>query len=166
MPNFVPVLRRAGLIPALLCLTGLAASISPPTAAATAAAGDDAAHATITARLKDFMNRYEQNDQDGVVALIDKSEFTMLGGPGEKVTDAAGLKAFMTRNFQQWQAARFTDIRDIDIRVGKDVATAWYQFTFAAGDQPPLPIRVVTTWRKSGKEWLLTQCASWVVQAQ
>lgn len=155
------VSRRAGLISALVCLATLAGFSSP------ARAGNDAAaHAAVIARVKDFMNRYEQNDQDGVMAMVDKREITVIAGPGEKVTSIDGFRAFMTRNFQQWQTARFTDIRDLDVRVGKDLATAYFLFTFAAADQPGLPIRVSLTWRKDGKEWLLTQCASAPLQGQ
>ena len=56
--------------------------------------------------------------------------------------------------------------RDLDVRVGKDLATAHFLFTFAAADQRALPIRVTLTWRKRGKEWSLMQCASWALTGQ
>ncbi len=100
------------------------------------------------------------------MAMVDKREFTLIAGPGETVTSVDAFRAFMTRNFQQWRTASFTDLRDLDVRVGKDLATAYYLFTFAGADQPTLPIRVATTWRKVGKEWFLTQCASWALGGQ
>jgi ketosteroid isomerase-like protein len=169
MNEVAPMLRRiafsprTGLAAALLCLAMLLGGFVP---GAQAASVDDEARAAILVRVKEFLNLYERNDQGGVVAMIDAREFSILGDTGERFTTTEQLKGMMARSFGNWVEPKFTDLRDVDVRVGKDLATAHFLFTFQTSDQPAMPIRVVTTWRKEGKVWNLTQCASWVMQAR
>ena len=152
-------LSRLTIIAFISLLPACATTSAPPAAAPSALV----ARAAVMTRLQDFMNRYEQNDQAGVIALLDKREFTILGGSiMEKARTPDEVKALMTRSFEMWKSARFTDIRDIDPRVGTDLATVSFLFSFTGGDGYTIPIRVVTAWRKDAGEWYLTQCASWM----
>jgi hypothetical protein len=105
-----------------------------------------------------LLDRYARNDQAGVIALLDPERITILGtGFNEKVQSAADLRALMDRDFAQWQSAKFTDVRDVDLRSDGALATAYFTVTFSAGTGPTLPLRMFTTWRKVDGEWLLTQ---------
>jgi hypothetical protein len=153
-------MRIARWLP-LVAVVFVAACTTAPAAKSSA---DDEAH--VVARVHDLMNKYEANDQAGVVALLD-TKITILGSaPTESFHSADEIKALMTRDFGQWGKARFTDIRAMDVRVGRDLATAWFVFSFQVGDQPSLPIRLATTWHKRDGEWYLTQSASNVMTAQ
>ena len=66
----------------------------------------------------------------------------------------------MDRDFQQWGTAAFSDVRDMDVRVGNDLATAIFTVNFSMSSGPSLPLRLSTTWHKINGEWMLTQSAS------
>jgi len=115
----------------------------------------------IARRVQLLLDRYSRNDQAGVVAMLDPETFTMLGTSfNEKVRSQSELRAFMDRDFAQWQSASFTDARDFDVRSDGTLATAYFVVTFKAGSGPTLPVRLTTTWHKVDGEWLLTQSSS------
>jgi hypothetical protein len=124
-----------------------------------------AEEARVTARVQELLNKYEANDQAGVIALLD-GKVTILGSAlTETIRTPEQLKALMSRDFAQWGKARFTNVHDMDVRVGKDLATAWLVFSFQVVEQPSIPIRLTTTWRKRDGEWYLTQSANSVMTA-
>jgi hypothetical protein len=136
----------------------LAACASVPPAAKVDPA---AAEAAVKQRVDLLLSRYARNDQVGLIALLDPQKFTMLGTNfNEKISSPAELRSMMDRDFQQWQTVSITDVRDMDVRVGSDLATAVFAMTFSLGTGPTLPVRLCTTWRKVKGEWLLTQSAS------
>jgi hypothetical protein len=119
--------------------------------------------ARVTARVQELLNKYETNDQAGVIALLD-TKITILGSAlTESIRTPDELKALMSKDFAQWGKTRFTDVRNMDVRVGADLATAWFLFSFQVGDQPSIPIRLATTWHKRDGEWYLTQSANSVM---
>jgi hypothetical protein len=137
--------------------------ISACATAPTTSAANEEAH--VTARVQELLNKYEANDQAGVLALLD-SKITILGSDlTETIRTPEQLKALMSRDFSQWGKARFTNVHDMDVRIGNDLATAWCVFSFQIGDQPSIPIRLATTWHKRGGEWYLTQSANSVMTA-
>ena len=145
-----------------VCLIGvvllLAACVSAPAARPVDPA---AAEKAVTQRVDLLLSRYARNDQVGVIALLDPQRFTMLGTNfNEKVSSPAELRSMMDRDFQQWGTAAISDVRDMDVRVGNDLATAVFTLTFSAGSGPSLPVRLCTTWHKVNGEWMLTQSAS------
>lgn len=144
---------------AAACL--LAACAAAP---ATKSTGDESGH--VQARVQELLKTYAANDQAGVTALLD-SPFTMLGSQiSEKIDTPAQLKALMSADFKQWGSARISNVRDMDVRVGKDLATAYFLMSFQAGDNPSMPVRVTTTWRKREGEWFLTQSANSILMGQ
>ena len=139
----------------------LAACATAPTNKSSAA--DEA---LVTARVQELLNKYEANDQAGVTAMLD-SQLLILGSQiNEKIRTPEQLQALMARDFSQWGQARFTDVRDMDVRVGGDLATAYFLISFRAGDNPSIPIRLTTTWRKRDNQWYLTQSANSVMVAR
>ena len=144
---------------AAVCL--MSACATAPSARSTAAE-----EARVTARVQELLNKYEANDQAGVIALLD-TKITILGSAlTETMHSPEQLKALMTRDFSQWGKARFTNVHDMDVRVGNDLAPAWLVFSFQVGDQPSIPIRLATTWRKRDGQWYLTQSANSVMTMQ
>jgi hypothetical protein len=117
-----------------------------------------AAESAVMHRAQLLMDRYARNDQAGVVAMLDPERVTMLGTSfNEKVTSPAGLRALMDRDFAQWKTASLTDVREADVRIDGNLATAYFVVTFSAEHAPTLPLRMFTTWRRVNGEWLLTQ---------
>jgi len=143
------------LLPRFLAIAAIAVLSA---CATTAGKSDPTSEQQVLQRAQLLLDRYARNDQAGVVAMLDPQRVTLLGtGFNEKVQSPADLRALMDRDFAQWQSARFTDVRDADIRSDGALATAWFTVTFAAGAGPTLPLRMFTTWRKVDGEWLLTQ---------
>jgi hypothetical protein len=141
-----------------VCLVTACASTRSPKSNA-------AEEARVTARVQELLNKYEANDQAGVVALLDE-KFVILGSSlTEKIRTPEQLKALMARDFSQWGKARFTNVHDLDVRIGADLATAWLVFSFQVGEQPSIPIRLNTTWHERDGQWYLTQSASSVMTA-
>jgi hypothetical protein len=52
---------------------------------------------------------------------------------------AGGADESMSRNFGQWGQAKFSDLRDFDIRVSDTLATAYFTFTFSTPNGPSIP---------------------------
>jgi len=153
-------MRTARWLPlAAACLISACA-----TSPATKSTADE--EARIEARVQDLLNKYSANDQAGIAALLDP-QLTILGSQiNEKIRTPEQLKALMTSDFRQWGSARFTSVRDMDVRVGNDLATAYFLMSFQAGQNPSIPVRVTTTWRKRDGEWYLTQSANSVMAGQ
>lgn len=115
----------------------------------------------VVQRVHLLLDRYARNDQAGVVAMLDPSGITILGTSfEEKIRSPSELRALMDRDFSQWQTAKFTDIREVDVRSSGSLATVYFIMTWQAGNGPTAPIRMTTTWRKVDGEWLLSQSAS------
>ncbi len=120
-----------------------------------------AAEKAVKQRVDLLLSRYARNDQVGVVAMLDPERFVMLGTNfNEKMSSPSELRSQMDHDFSAWGSVAFTDVRDMDVRVGSDLATAMFTMTFSAGSGPSLPIRLTTTWHKVNGEWMLTQSAS------
>ncbi|HET7811062.1 MAG TPA: nuclear transport factor 2 family protein [Steroidobacteraceae bacterium] len=148
------------LLPMMMAIASLALASGCSTTAPDTRPGPDAERLVLQ-RVNLLLDRYCRNDQAGVIAMLDPEHFTMLGTSfDEKVSTQSELRTFMDRDFAQWQTASCTDVRDTDVRVGRDLATAILVVTFQAGSGPTLPIRLNTTWRKVDGEWMLTQSST------
>jgi hypothetical protein len=124
------------------------------------AADPTPAEKEVLARVNELLTRYEANDQAAVVAMLD-NPVTILGSDfREAARSPVELKELMSRDFGQWGQAKFSDLRDLDIRVSETLATAFFTFTFSAQNGPSIPVRTCSTWRKVDGKWLLTQSAS------
>jgi ketosteroid isomerase-like protein len=148
-------------------LLGAALSIAPLSACTTARVAPppvvdaQADEQAVRSRVMDLLARYEANDAAGVIAMLDPVKFTMLGtGPNERVESPEQLRALMESDFRLWGSARFTDVRDFDLRSDGTLATANFVMSFSASGNGPIPIRLTTTWRKVNGEWRLTQSTS------
>jgi hypothetical protein len=145
-----------------VCLIGAVLLLAACTSAPTARPVDTAAaEKAVTQRVDLLLSRYARNDQVGVVAMLDPVRFVMLGTNfNERMSTPAELRSQMDHDFSAWQSVAFTDVRDMDVRVGSDLATAVFTMTFSAGGGPSLPVRLCTTWHKVNGEWMLTQSSS------
>ncbi len=152
---------RASFVIFALALAGCATA---PTAAKV---DQSAAEAEIRQRVDSLLYRYSSNDQAGVVAMLDPQRLLILGSNlNEVVHTPDELRAFMSRDFSQWQSAKFTNVRDVDLRTDGTLGTAYLVFDFSAPGGPTVPIRFCSTWRKVNGEWLLTQSSSVVMMGQ
>lgn len=93
---------------------------------------------------------------DVIVSAITLLVFVLVAGRRERVPH-------LWAPFAQWGAAKFTDVRNTDVRVQGDLATAYFVVTFSSANGPTLPIRLCTTWHKVIGQWLLTQSANAVM---
>lgn len=125
-----------------------------------------AEEAHVAARVQELLNKYQANDQAGVAALLDSQLLVLGSSITEKIHTSEQLKSLMASDFRSWGKARFSDVRDMDVRIGSDLATAYFLMSFQAGDNPSIPIRVTTTWRKRKGEWFLTQSANTVMSGR
>jgi hypothetical protein len=142
----------------------LASCATAPTAAK---ADPSAAEAALRQRVDSLLYRYANNDQPGVLAMLDPQRLLILGSNlNEVVHTPDELRAFMSRDFAQWQSAKFTNVRDVDMRTDGALATAYLVFDFSAPGGPTVPIRFCSTWRKVNGEWLLTQSSSVAMMGQ
>ena len=99
--------------------------------------------------------------------MLDPQRLLILGSNlNEVVHTPDELRAFMSRDFSQWQSTKFTNVRDVDLRTDGALATAYLVFDFSAPGGPTVPIRFCSTWRKANGEWLLTQSSSVVMMGQ
>jgi hypothetical protein len=126
---------------------------------------DPTAEKQIMQRVDSLLYRYAGNDQPGVVALLDPQRFVIMGSDLPEVIDTPDkLRELMSRDFAQWGAAKYSNVRNVDVRVSRDLATAFFVLDWTVGNGgPTLPIRLCTTWRKVNGEWLLTQSANAVL---
>jgi hypothetical protein len=137
-----------------------ACAASPPTANSSPAAMEQ----EIRQRVDSLLYRYSQNDQPGVIAMLDPQRFTISGSMlSEVVRTPDELRALMSRDFAQWKSATFSDVRDFDVRSDDTLATAFFVFTYAVEGGPSMPIRLCTVWRKVDGEWRLTQSSNAVM---
>jgi len=150
---------KAVCVLSVLLLVSACAS-TPPAAKVDRAAAEQ----EIMKRVDSLLYRYSQNDQPGVLAMLDPDRLTVFGSNlTEIIRSSDQLRGLMTRDFEQWGSASFSDVRDVDVRVEGNLATAYFVLTFSAARGPTLPIRFSTTWRKVNGEWLLTQSANSVM---
>jgi hypothetical protein len=151
-------MKSAALVGLVLLVSACASA--PPVAKVDPAAAEK----EIMKRVDSLLYRYSQNDQPGMLALLDQRFVIMGSGPAELIDTRDKLQAFMSNDFAQWGVAKYSDVRNVDVRVGDDLATAYFTLTWAVGNGgPTLPIRLCTTWHKVNGEWLLTQSANAVM---
>ena len=147
------------------CLAVIAISLAACTTAPPIAKADPAAEAQVLQRVNTLLSRYSSNDQPGVVAMLDPRKLSVFGSNlSEVIHSSDEMRSFMSRDFAQWGGAKFSDVRNTDVRVDGNLATAYFVITFSAANGPTLPIRLCTTWHRVKGEWLLTQSASAVMQ--
>ena len=135
----------------------LFAAFSLLAACATTAPKTDpaASQEQVMQRVNLLLDRYARNDQAGVLAMLDPSGITMLGTQfNESIKSPEELRALMDRDFAQWKSAKFSDVREVDVRSDGTLATAYFVMTWQPGDNPAMPVRLTTTWRKVSGEWL------------
>jgi hypothetical protein len=151
-------LHRACLAGVLILLTACAST--PPAAKVDAAAAEK----EIMQRVDSLIARYSQNDQAGVLAMLDPDGFVILGTtPAEVFRTPDEVRGLMSGVFAQFKSASYTDVRQIDVRSDGTLATAFFTVNFSPGTGFSLPLRLCTTWRKVNGEWLLMQSASAVM---
>ncbi len=156
--NLIParaLLPMALLLPIALLLTSCATSSS--------VAQGSSQHIAVSQRVNELLSRYAANDQDGVLAMLDPSQFTVFGSDvTELVRTPVQMRKLMADDFALWHSASFGSAQDFDLRVDGTLATAFFHVPFSAGGRPPVLVRFSTTWRKVGGAWLLTQSANTV----
>ncbi len=108
-----------------------------------------------------LLERYAMNDPEGVLALLDREQFTIFGSDiSEVVRSEHALRQLMEDDFALWRTASFTEVREVDFRTDGTLATVHFVASFSPGGGPALPVRFAMTWRKTNGEWWLTQSAN------
>jgi predicted lipoprotein len=78
------------LLPKLISI--IAVSLLAACATTRSPQADEVTRAAVMQRVIELLHRYEQNDQAGVVAMLDKNQVTILGSAiSEKITAPAQL---------------------------------------------------------------------------
>lgn len=115
----------------------------------------------IEARVQALLTAYAADNQDAVLRLVDTRAFSFYGSDiSEFAHTAAELKQMMTDDFKLWHTARFGKIRNLDIRMSRDLASAFFNVPFSADGGSDVMVRLTTVWRKVHGVWLLTQSAN------
>jgi hypothetical protein len=113
-------------------------------------------------RVEALLDRYAANDQKGVIAMLDPNRITIFGSDLKEVVKTNdAVSRLMTDDFTLWHSAKFSDVRDVDVRMSDRMATTFFVASFYPGGSPnPVPVRFAMTWRNANGEWLLTQSAN------
>jgi len=115
----------------------------------------------VRARVSDLLTSYAANAQDAVVRMLDPQGFSFYGSDlAELVRSEPELRQLMKDDFALWQRARFGEPRDLAVRVGDDLAAAFFNVDFFVRGGPAIPVRLCTLWRKVGGAWRLTMSAN------
>lgn len=114
----------------------------------------------VESQLRAILAAYAANDQDAVVGFVDPQGFSFYGSDlAELVESPAALRQLMTDDFRLWRTARFGEVRNLGVRVGPNLASAFFHAPFQAAGQPEVTLRLSTVWRRVGSSWRLSQCA-------
>ena len=117
----------------------------------------------LAGRVRELLDRYAANDQEGVLAMMDPSGFVLYGSDlAEVVRSPADLRAMMRDDFRLWGSARFGAPTDLDIRMSAELATATFHAPFTVGANPAVVVRFSTTWQRRPDGWHLVQSANTV----
>ncbi|HET7922899.1 MAG TPA: nuclear transport factor 2 family protein [Gammaproteobacteria bacterium] len=144
-----------GMVLSLSLATAGCASHAAVTAQNERAAIETQVHALLTA--------YQADDQNAALKLVDSGQFSVYGSDiSEFVQTTAGLRQMMSDDFKLWHSAKFGPVKDLDIRIGHDLATAFFNIPFSVGGRPAVMVRMTTVWRKVNGVWLLTQSSNTV----
>lgn len=115
----------------------------------------------VRARVSELLTAYAANDPDAVMRMVDPQGVTFYGSDvAELVRSEAELRQLMRDDFTLWRRARFGEPRDLDVRVGEELAAAFFNVDFFAGGGRAIPVRLCTLWRKVGGTWRLTLSAN------
>jgi ketosteroid isomerase-like protein len=117
----------------------------------------------IEARAQQLLTAYAADDTKAVLALVETNHLSLYGSDiAEVVKSDEELATMMTDDFALWRTARFGAIQDLSVRVGGELATAFFDVPFSVGDRPPVLVRFATVWHRVGARWLLTQSSNCV----
>ncbi len=115
----------------------------------------------IQSRVHALLTAYAADNQDAVIQLVDTQAFSFYGSDiSEFAHTPAALRRMMTDDFKLWHTAKFGKPENLDIRVSRDMATAFFDVPFSAGGGPEVTVRLATVWRKVNGVWLLIQSAN------
>ncbi len=148
----------------LLSSCALACGSAPCPAAAPAApavAVDETA--AIRDRVRALLASYAGNDVEAVLRLCDLDQIAIYGSDVSEVARGAdAVRQMMADDFKLWGSAQFGEPRELEVRQGGDLATAFFNVPFRAGGQKELVVRVATVWHKEGGAWRLTESSNTV----
>jgi hypothetical protein len=127
------------------------------------AAEPEVQRAELETNVRALLAAYAANDQTGVLRFADPQELTVFGSDiAELIRTPGQLRRLMDDDFAVWHFVRFGEIRDLDIRISNDLATAYFHVPFSVGGRAELIVRFATTWRRRDGGWKLTQAANTV----
>ncbi|MEO6966943.1 MAG: nuclear transport factor 2 family protein [Rhodanobacteraceae bacterium] len=131
--------------------------------ASTQAASSNDDRAAVTAHVREFLDAYAADNQQAALRLIDPRQFTMFGSDAAEIAHGAtGLQRFLNDDFHLWHTAHFGPIEHLDLRIGAQYASAFFDVPFSAAGAAPLTLRVSTVWHKVNGVWMLTQSSNCV----
>src|SRR4051812_45679705 len=81
----------------------------------------------IMGRVEALLDRYAANDQKGVIAMLDPNRITIFGSDLKEVVKTNdAVSRLMTDDFTLWHSAKFSDVRDVDVRMSDRMATTFF----------------------------------------
>jgi ketosteroid isomerase-like protein len=109
-----------------------------------------------------FLDAYARDDTAAVLPLLDADRITVYGSDiSEIVHGHAAFLVLMADDARLWQgSAHIGAMQHISTVVSGNMATIFFDATFAVGNRPGVPIRCALVWQRHGNRWLLRQAAN------
>jgi hypothetical protein len=147
------------MIRSLIVALGLALLVTPSPAGAKTTAADSSSQ--FKQRVRVLLDDYSRKDVAGIIRMLDERNVMMMGTDiSEVASSKKTVEALLENDFRLWDTSRFGEIRNFYVESSDTMATAFFDVPWEAstGSQSRrFIIRLVTTWRKSGGDWKLTQ---------
>jgi ketosteroid isomerase-like protein len=160
-------MRPIHLIAATVLLANAACAGAPQTLSTStiapdrAQSGDEAP--AIAARVRELLAAYASNDPEAILRLCDADGVVVYGSDVAEIARGdTELRAMIRDDFRLWHSAHLGDPRDLEIRQGADLAAAFFNVPFRAGNQQEVLVRIATVWRRKNNVWLLVESSNTV----
>jgi len=148
------------MIRATIVLFALALAASPNPAGAHARTATPT-QPGIKERVRHLLDDYSRKDVDRIMRVLDDRNVLMIG---TDVSEVAGsrqtIETLLRNDFKLWDTSQFGQFKDFYVQSSDTMATAFFDVPWQAttgGQTRSFTIRLVTTWRKAGNDWKLTQ---------
>ena len=108
-----------------------------------------------------MLDDYSHKNVDGIMQMLDARNVVMMGTDIAEVAASRNAVETLLRNdFKLWDTSQFGRFKDFYVQSSPTMATAFFDVPWQAttgGQTRTFTIRLVTTWRKVGQNWKLTQ---------
>jgi len=111
-----------------------------------------------------FLQAYANADSVTVLHSVDENTTVYGSDAAEVFHGQSGIKSMLANDARLWGGkAHIGEMQDISIAQAGDIATIFFNASFAVGDLPSVPVRFCIVWKRSKTGWYLVQSSSAVV---